>query len=445
MKPRRLLTATVLGMGGLALAANGTLVGAAPEPPTADAGTHKVTKAVDYSCTSGDPAVSRPVKAGVAVTLPGSVAAGQPVRLRGAALTFSLPHDALPAPATPDTARRITGAVMMELGTISNGKRTTTPLALSIPDTPLAMDGDTALTATGEATPVAKAVPGDLVVDLGAPSITLHVDTAELKMTCTAEAPAVLAIVSVPKAGTKPGTPKPPAGRQSGPGGSGGATTDLLDDPVPPPYFHQSVEPFGLTGWSTVRKVKAKLGIGPAVILDGVLHIPLSGDPKDQTLQDGNVALPPTKGNFLGFDFVPTSADVELLPVDHDRGDRTIKVGLVLLNGPAVSHMETIVRIYNVKVNGVPLDVGPNCRTATPTKIDLVSDAWDASQGGLLHTDPKAAEEKYRGFTLPPFTGCGVTEQLSPLVTGLNSGQGNQICVVARAVSVPLDPNAPKC
>lgn len=71
-------------------------------------------------------------------------------------------------------------------------------------------------------------------------------------------------------------------------------------------------------------------------------------------------------------------------------------------------------RIYDVRVNGVPLDVGPNCRTSSPLDVQMkgTKPEYTVNDGGIL-----------RGtFKIPPFTGCGVGEDLDSLFTASISG-----------------------
>ena len=83
-------------------------------------------------------------------------------------------------------------------------------------------------------------------------------------------------------------------------------------------------------------------------------------------------------------------------------------------------------RLSDVKVNGVPLDAGPDCVSETPMPIDMIGEYDPFGAGGFIGTDPENPDPKFRGFTLPPFKNCGAAEKLSSLFTGQNSGPGNQ-------------------
>ena len=77
---------------------------------------------------------------------------------------------------------------------------------------------------------------------------------------------------------------------------------------------------------------------------------------------------------------------------------------------------EQRIQVSDVTVNGTPLNVGQHCRTAVPTNVVLTSNAgYDVTKGGVLSGN----------ITIPPFTGCGVGENLDPLLTASISGPGN--------------------
>ena len=142
----------------------------------------------------------------------------------------------------------------------------------------------------------------------------------------------------------------------------------------------------------------------------------------------GKPQLPPARSTFLNFGFVPVTATLTITLVPSDCRDVTGhligKVGLCIsLRFPASSSRsfttvtsEQLFRVYDVAVNGVLLDVGQHCQTTTPTSVVLKSNAaYTVANGGVLS-----------GFvTIPPFTGCGVGENLDPLLTAAISGPQN--------------------
>ncbi|ONF63458.1 hypothetical protein [Amycolatopsis keratiniphila] len=117
----------------------------------------------------------------------------------------------------------------------------------------------------------------------------------------------------------------------------------------------------------------------------------------------GKLAIPPTSSYFVSFRFMPATGDCKAVGTNICAlTDVTNKV---------------FVKLSNAKVDGKVLDVGPNCRTARSVAVNikaLVPLAFPAPPVKVTST-----------FTTPGFAGCGVREELRPLLTGLVSGPGN--------------------
>ncbi|MCK8680645.1 DUF6801 domain-containing protein [Streptomyces lichenis] len=194
--------------------------------------------------------------------------------------------------------------------------------------------------------------------------------------------------------------PKPPPGAIEG--GIGGS---LCTVPV---------------GYATVRKQHAAMIVNDPRRAPGLMHLSLgkrtvSTPDGSYTESDslGILHLPDADSTFLTFGFQPVSARVTFEPdpvtiVNILRGGRqTTTVGYW-------QHL----RIHRVRLGGVPLDVGPRCRTAR--KIDTsLSGEYPFLTGGLLTGS----------ITIPPFTGCRTPsgEDLSRLFTAAISGPGNTL------------------
>jgi hypothetical protein len=143
----------------------------------------------------------------------------------------------------------------------------------------------------------------------------------------------------------------------------------------------------------------------------------------------GKREFPPATATFLTFGFVPTTATVELL--EHG----TINIYAI---GPAVpgackpnkfqdcitratvnSRLSVHIIRGSVTVNGVPLDVGPNCGTP----------AFDAIVVGISASNPPYSLDFGGPLTgevnIPKFRHCGVTENLDPIFDAAISGPRN--------------------
>ncbi|SFN03012.1 hypothetical protein SAMN05421671_4743 [Pimelobacter simplex] len=117
-----------------------------------------------------------------------------------------------------------------------------------------------------------------------------------------------------------------------------------------------------------------------------------------------------------------------------------------------VAEGQVEISISDLRVDGVPVKLGASCRTVRPADLWLYSEkggryypgsggplgSYEGLSGGSL----KPLDSPYyfklngqsippsKGLTIPPFTGCGVDEDLSPLVTAMASGPDNPLRVV---------------
>ncbi|KZB79756.1 hypothetical protein [Amycolatopsis regifaucium] len=141
----------------------------------------------------------------------------------------------------------------------------------------------------------------------------------------------------------------------------------------------------------------------------------------------GKLAIPPTSSYFVSFRFMPATGDVELIPDGDATGTVHVKtgntgdckaVGTRICADSDVTN-KVFIKLSNVKVDGKVLDVGPNCRTAQSATVNIKA---------LMPLEFPAPSVKVTStFATPAFTGCGVREDLSPLLTGLVSGPGNTL------------------
>jgi hypothetical protein len=150
----------------------------------------------------------------------------------------------------------------------------------------------------------------------------------------------------------------------------------------------------------------------------------------------GQPVLPPARATLLGFGFVPVSATIQISEIG------SLNLALISCaptnkcpNPPpknvALFFGLVSLRISHVDVNGVPLDVGNHCQTATPFNLELtgVPPSYNVSllQGVLTGT-----------VTVPAFRGCNDgTEKLDPLFTATVSGPGNFVKVTQAPLCTP--------
>jgi hypothetical protein len=188
-------------------------------------------------------------------------------------------------------------------------------------------------------------------------------------------------------------------------------------------------------GYADARKLK-----GAALIQPGLTNVELFvlifQNQKKNYFQADNAAeldfhgqheFPPSQATFLTFGFVPTTATIQL--VEHGTID-IFAVGPLLASNckphQPCSTIATVASQLSVKivpgsvnVNGVPLDVGPNCQTppfdAVLTGSDASKPPYSVQNGGPLTGT----------VTIPKFQNCGVGENLDPIFNAAISGPRN--------------------
>jgi len=152
----------------------------------------------------------------------------------------------------------------------------------------------------------------------------------------------------------------------------------------------------------------------------------------------GRRELPPVTATFLAFRFVPVTATILLTELTPIR--IVSRSGITAPPYPIIVRTSTkiSIRISSVKVNGVQLKVGGQCRTVRPVRLVLIGSGentfppkgYTVSTGGPLTGT----------LTIPPFTGCGVTENLDPVLTGSISGPGNFVKLTQGKLCGPSQP-----
>lgn len=133
----------------------------------------------------------------------------------------------------------------------------------------------------------------------------------------------------------------------------------------------------------------------------------------------GNLTLPAAKGYFVTFGIMPVTSTVELIPDGEAAGTVKIVPGEHGLAADSDVTAKIFIALKDVRVDGVPLDVGPACRTRIPASIRIK---------GVLGLTPEAPPtEVVSTFDMPSFSGCGVREDLDRVLSGLVSGPGNEL------------------
>ncbi|MFE7132174.1 DUF6801 domain-containing protein [Streptomyces sp. NPDC057638] len=251
-----------------------------------------------------------------------------------------------------------------------------------------------------------------------------------------------------------PDAPGDPDGLDVSPPGRAGAARAAAR---PPTCVGNAANPLALaayvTGYSNVSKLGAAAEV--PVACTQLVDVWKKLQPKPDGLHllqhatgeldyRGEPVMPPARATFLTYGFMPTTATMEI----RQTGPMTVDSDILLAKytGETLIRVPLTIRLYDVEVNGTPLEVGPNCRTSGPlysadpdpaqTRRHVVmkgvlkgpGDGYQLVTGGILTG----------AVTIPPFTGCGVGgEDLDPILSSAVSGPGNYIKQVQGAPCAP--------
>ncbi|MFG2717775.1 DUF6801 domain-containing protein [Streptomyces sp. NPDC048416] len=438
-------------------------------------GDQRVSAELAYTCAflGG----SQPVKVRVAARFPERAAVGIAIRPVEVSTALTLPASAV-AELTKENAATTGATTRLTTEVSQDGAVAPALWQGRAPSVALTSGNDVVLTAAGEVPTITANSPGDLNVTAAALTIDFDPVTSQgratdpkvLTVTCTRApgGPGVLATVPVSGATSSPAptpgasatgpaattTPRPSPAAPKVAAPSTGSTPTA---PVPAPACHgDTTQPLALaayvTGYSNVTKLGgaslipvycAQIVQGPSQlkrieVRPGVFELHLLQQSQGRLDYRGRAQTPPAPATFLTFGFMPTTATMTL----EQTGPMSIDSDL---NNTA-GHGETYIRIplslrlSDVKVNGTPLDVGPNCRTAGQIYSQDPDPAKDTKDHMVLLGQLKKGKDTvWRGYslsrggpldgsvTIPAFTGCGVGEDLSPLFTASVSGPENTV------------------
>lgn len=400
---------------------------------------------IRYTCVLPDGPV--PAEVRITADLPADVAVHEPIQPGAVSLTLTLPPPGLPDAATVTAVGALETSVVRQetvtatwSGSVAGPVPMADPLVLSLPvDAP---------------PPIVATEPGDLVLGAGTVTATVTGHTAEgtateppaAELTCHPDPDQATLLATVVVTGTEE---EPPPGTELPPG-TVVVEPEAAGDPGQPPAPANRVEippdceiidpPEGpataarycayVTAYTNVAKLGASVlqpagivNIGPTSFYprcedDPVLRcqqaniLPnLNGDPK----------LPEAPGAFVAYGFMPIEAKLQLTQLGFSFADIKLDAQAPHSRSGAVISARYSARVYDATVNGVPLDLGPNCVTAEPLEISVRANVppYTLTVGGLLTGMVR----------IPAFDGCGATEDLDPLVSGLVSGPDNYVAL----------------
>jgi hypothetical protein len=263
--------------------------------------------------------------------------------------------------------------------------------------------------------------------------VTFSVGTLDLRFSATDTVDCTLDSGQSPVLATVPMPASPPPTRV--------VPHATVDPNCPTPSVPALVETADIVGRTNLAKLGESVDIGAGTI---VLTSVGSGK---TALGDfllcwtAKIALRPARSTVLTFGFQPTFATMTTTQVGTMIVETWQHAGVPMAT---VTGQEDIA-LSDVTVNcvpatngtcvghGAPLDVGPHCRTSTPVAINLT---------GIPPYQPLVGGPLQGVLTIPPFTGCGVTENLDPLLTAPLSGAGDLIRIIQ---GTPCSSFIPSC
>jgi uncharacterized protein DUF6801 len=437
-----LLVAGVLaGTAGIAAGASG-------------ASTTNVSADLTYNCQF--PSGSEAVAVTVAAAFPASVTPGERIQPTGVRITAGLPRSAV-AYLTRLGATSVTASGIFTTLQTAGGKSVTGQWPAQTPTAyPLPASGGLKLTQTATAPPATASRPGtitftagDLVLDLKPRKADGAATTpATVRVACALGNGVNGTLAAITVAATSP---------SPSPSGSPSSQARLAHKPKFPKGCGK-IKVVGtgtatcayITGYADVAKLYGAALLQPKrPARPGLVNVDFAESHQfkkgklvvhstGELYYQGRHELPPVTATFLAFRFVPVTATlhlVELTPI------RIVSVSGIKAPPYPITVRTTTkisVRVSGVKVNGVPLDVGPHCRAASAVRLDLTGRGQNTfpPRG---YTVPTGGPLSGR-LTIPRFTACGVSENLNPLLTGSISGPGNFTKVTQGKLCGPSQP-----
>ncbi|GAA3008726.1 hypothetical protein Sfulv_52770 [Streptomyces fulvorobeus] len=434
----------------------------------AASGVQEIDTELAYTCDF--PRGEQPVKVGITAKIPESALPGQAVQPEDVVMDVTLPEGAFAASADP--AATVSAEMTLSVDVAQKGQEARAEwIGRTADPAPVPSEGELVLRTSGAVPYVAPGAPGDLSLKAAGLTAVLTTRTAEgaptepatTDLVCVLDAGQDPALAAVDVAGGTTSPPPSPSPSAEWPGEDeeGGREGE---EPAPDaPEVGTRVQESGaadappcagdpddqlnmvayVTGYANVAKLDgasrfplacAQISQGPSW-LDftdpGFMH--LYQDSTVDLRYQGKPQLPPSQGTFLTFGFMPTTATLEMTQIpEGTRPDGTripniksdLAISLADFSSRSVTTitMELMLRLRDVEVNGVPLDVGDDCRTSRPFTL-TVKGLGTRSSAGILEGYTLATGGQLTGsVSLPPFSGCGVDEDLDNLFTASLSG-----------------------
>ncbi|MFI7679704.1 DUF6801 domain-containing protein [Actinophytocola sp. NPDC049390] len=398
-----------------------------------------IDTSLDYVCGEAGPVTLR-----VTATLPAAGVVGAPVEPVDVGLAVTVPATAL---AGLPGAASVTAVTRLDVH----------PERWSAVSDPVPLADPVVLGGTVTAPPVTPPSAGQVTFAAGDLTVAITGYAADgtpteppvAGLTCVLD-PAETAELAVVPVGAPPRTPeRVPSPAPEEPGqpdrGAPSATAPSVAAPPPPECYRLPDTPpvyrtpfcAKVNGRANIAKLDAAVYQPTGTINIAATNLMINRCPEKPPVGcqdalvlpelDGEPKYPPATGSFFAFGFVPATGTMQLTQIGLADVHQWSKLTPIPgrpgeYEGLTKVNVKLSAQIIEARVNGVPVPVGPDCRSAVP--IDAVftasysgPDKYSITKGGPLMGT----------VTIPPFSGCGVTEDLDPILTGLISGPGNHV------------------
>lgn len=435
------------------------------------AGEHAVDRSFRYACQL--PSGTQQVAVRVIASVPDTATVGKPIRLGNVTVLVALPATAV-ADLTKEGATTVGGTLRLTpLVTVNGSPARITGSDFAVPETSVGAD-QLVLAGSGQEPAPTVAAPGRVVfsvADLNA-SLTLRqadgtaAQPATMSLSCSPSLGQDTTLATVAASATEapgasgPGTVSHATAAKAQedycpPDVTGGFSEDFpLPDPPPGTDVYETPPVFAcakISGFSNVAKLngaaplfgKMALAVGDRTLYKWDTTNPTPENNYTQIDSIGAAHLETTQATFLAFGFMPTTAELDVTQVGKTTAYQNANIAAVdyAQRMPGLPPRFTTasayvsLRVHDVRINGVPLDVGPDCTIAQPMELQLSASTEDdpnyvVNDGGYLTGTA----------TIPPFRGCGVDEKLDPLFTASISGPGNYIKVTQGPICDTTNP-----
>ncbi|WP_424184599.1 DUF6801 domain-containing protein [Actinokineospora sp. G85] len=423
MTPRKVSKKVASGVavtGAAALVATGLLLGSGSSSAV------PVSLTLNYTCPF--PLIgNQDIKAVITSDLPASVGIGEQTGKIAVKAVTTVSETATQG-LTLVGAKTVEGSALAAATVAAPGITLPVNVPIAVEKTNVPASGAFDVNASGEAPSLSFQQAGEAKITVGDLKLTLTPKTADgaetglgtFESACTAK-PGQDNLLHTFTIGGGPGstTPPPPSSSTTPPPPSSTTPPPPSSTTPPPPSSTTPPPPSSTTPPPPSSTTPPPAGVKVNYAIKGSTTlknlggpVPLSGTfNADANLSAGtyvgDLKMNPTKGSFKVFGFLPSDANIKIVPVGQPSG--TVKTGAITFDG------KINVVLDRLTLFGIPISEGDTCKTTAPSDLKLASTGnFDVLKGGQIKGN----------YALSSLDGCGF---LTPIISALTQASGNTI------------------